>query len=74
MRKQVWVIGVAIVFFFLNAEAADRMTETHAVPVAYYPEKAFQFAAVLEGAEVVHEYIVKNPGTAELLIERVKTG
>jgi Protein of unknown function (DUF1573) len=43
-------------------------------PSIQVKEPNFNFGDVLEGAEVEHEYVVKNTGTASLEIERVRVG
>ena len=45
-----------------------------AEPAAYFPQTLYEFSPVLDGAKVVHEFVVQNKGTATLNIERVKTG
>ncbi len=42
-------------------------------PVAYFPAKMFEFESVLAGKEIVHDFVVRNKGDAELKIEKVKT-
>ena len=43
-------------------------------PTAVFPETSYEFPAVLDGAKVVHEFVIQNKGTAPLKVERVKTG
>lgn len=43
-------------------------------PVAEFPSTRYQFEPVVDGTEVRHEYVIRNTGTAELLIKEVKTG
>ncbi len=42
-------------------------------PVAFLPEKIFEFKPTLGGKEVVHDFVVQNKGDALLKIEKVKT-
>ena len=44
------------------------------VPVAHVPEPVFEFAPVLDGDEVVHDFLIRNTGTATLEIPRIDTG
>jgi hypothetical protein len=53
-----------------SAAASDQTTEK---PVAFFPETTFNFPPVLEGAEVSHDFVVRNTGSAVLEISRVKT-
>ena len=41
---------------------------------AFFPETSYEFATVLDGAKVVHEFVIQNNGTAMLKVEKVKTG
>jgi len=43
-------------------------------PVAIVNERSFTFSPVPEGTDVVHDFVIKNTGTAPLKIEQVKTG
>jgi len=43
-------------------------------PAVFFPEKTFEFAPVIDGANVVHDFVVFNKGTAPLLINNVRTG
>jgi hypothetical protein len=44
------------------------------VPAVLFPEKIFEFAAVIEGANVEHDFVILNKGTAPLFINSVRTG
>ena len=43
-------------------------------PTAFFPETSYEFSAVLDGAKVVHEFVIQNKGTTTLKVDRVKTG
>jgi hypothetical protein len=43
-------------------------------PAVFFPEKVFEFQPVVDGAKVVHDFVVMNKGTTPLLIENVRTG
>lgn len=34
----------------------------------------FEFKPVLDGAEVIHDFLIQNTGTATLNIEKIETG
>jgi hypothetical protein len=57
----------------LSAEAAAVKTDAKA-PSVFLPVKSWEFEPVVDGVEVVHDFVVQNKGTAALNIERVKTG
>jgi hypothetical protein len=40
----------------------------------FFPEKAFEFQPVIEGAKVIHDFVVMNRGSAPLVISDVRTG
>ena len=48
--------------------------QDEAEPAAFFPQTLYEFSPVLDGTEVVHEFVVQNKGTATLNIDRVKTG
>ncbi|BBO75462.1 hypothetical protein DSCW_28790 [Desulfosarcina widdelii] len=49
-------------------------TTVQAAPVAVIPELKYEFTPVVDGAEVTHDFTVKNFGEAALAIHQVKTG
>ena len=51
--------------------AEDTATEG---PDAVAVEPVFEFKPVLDGDEVVHDYVIQNKGSAELEVQRVQTG
>ena len=54
--------------------AAGAGAQDDARPTAIFPQTLYEFSPVLDGAKVVHEFVVQNKGLAPLNIERVKTG
>jgi hypothetical protein len=40
----------------------------------FFPEKTFEFQPVIEGAKVIHDFVVMNKGSAPLVISDVRTG
>ncbi len=55
------------------AMAADA-PDAKGVPVAVFDSMTYNFNPVVEGMTVVHDFVIKNSGTADLKIEKVKTG
>jgi len=45
-----------------------------AAPAIEIPETTFDFGEAFEGVEVEHDFVVKNTGKAELLIDQVRPG
>ena len=44
------------------------------LPSIFVSDSRYEFEPVLEGATVSHDYVIQNKGTAELIINSVKTG
>ena len=47
--------------------------ETTGSPIAYFPEKNYIFDPVVDGTEIIHDYILQNKGSETLLVEKVTT-
>ncbi len=43
-------------------------------PSAFFPETIYEFSAVLDGNNVVHDFVIQNKGNATLKVNEVKTG
>jgi hypothetical protein len=43
------------------------------LPSAYLPAARYEFAPVVEGQEVSHDFVIQNKGAATLVIQRVRT-
>jgi hypothetical protein len=56
------------------ATAAQPNLTGGASPAVFVPEKVFEFPPVIDGAKVLHDFVVVNRGTAPLTIESVRTG
>ena len=46
----------------------------HTAPVAELPSVVFEFAPVIDGTEILHDFTIRNTGNAELRIKQIKTG
>ena len=58
-----------------GAQALAAQDESHpAVPEMIVVQPLFDFGRVLEGTEVVHDFLVENRGTGDLAIDQVRTG
>jgi len=55
------------------ATAADAPAAS-GVPRAVFEGTTYHFPSVVEGVVIVHEFKLKNSGTADLKVEKVKTG
>lgn len=54
--------------------AAERTVAAPPQPVMEIPEKVYQFAPAVEGAVVAYAFTVRNRGSADLKITKVRTG
>ena len=54
--------------FSVEADNSDKP-----IPIAFTASDTFEHPPVVEGKEVVHDYVIQNRGNAELKIEKVKT-
>lgn len=58
-----------------NAVSGGQAADSGApAPAAFAPEAIYEFDPVLDGAEVVHDFVIRNKGNAELNITKVRTG
>ena len=67
----------------LGAEKAPGKTPPAAVPAektscktptAVVPSETYAFEQVVEGVDVLHDFVIQNKGTAELEIKKVQPG
>jgi len=65
-----WAVLVAAV---LMSCAGLARAET-AGPRTILPETAYDFGTVVEGTVVSHDFVIRNEGTGELVIEKVDAG
>ena len=66
--------GLSVLLFLTLFAAVCFGSQDQSGPKAVFPESSYEFPAVLDGAKVVHEFVIQNKGTAPLKVERVKTG
>ena len=53
---------------------AAEARKTSGFPMAVFESTTYNFPTVVDGTVIVHDFIVKNRGVADLKIEKVKTG
>ena len=63
------VLLLAPLSFGVEKKSADSPA-----PSVFIPEDAYDFKKVVDGTQVVHEFIIQNKGDAPLKINKVKTG
>ena len=55
------------------AERVEILQVSLKRPLAHLPALRYEFASVMEGRKVVHDFVVQNKGSAPLEIQKVKT-
>lgn len=69
------LLGLAVFAGDVHAQAAASGAGGSAPGASvFFPEKTFEFEPVIEGAKVIHDFVVKNRGSAPLVISDVRTG
>ncbi len=63
-----------IIFILFITFAAGGQGETEEIPGAFLLKNSFEFEPVPEGTKVLHEFVLKNTGSAPLQIQDVRTG
>jgi hypothetical protein len=66
-----FVFALCILFSVTNSSMAEKVTQKF--PYAFVPVDSYEFAPVVDGTEITHDFIIQNKGTAPLKIEKVKT-
>ncbi|MBI5588912.1 MAG: hypothetical protein HY881_00370 [Deltaproteobacteria bacterium] len=66
-----WFLMICLVTLPIASGAEDKAGENLSYAV---PEMKFNFQPVVEGTEVVHDFVILNKGTDELSVTNVKTG
>lgn len=50
----------------------EAPVEKTGTPKAHWPQKTFEFAPIMEGSEITHDFVVENKGNAPLDIHKVQ--
>ena len=72
MRYKIIIVAMLAALIPLTGFSATE--NDGAEPVVYVPEPVFEFDKVVDGSEVVHDFIVQNKGDATLDITKVRPG
>lgn len=68
--KGKWIVPILTAAFWISGGFSTALAE----PVAVAPEPGYTFPSIVEGHEVVHDFVVQNKGSDTLEIQKVKTG
>ena len=75
MRLKKVISSIFIVFSFCILAsfsfADDAATEG---PVVFFPEPRYAFDEVLEGTELLHDFVIMNKGDSTLEVKKVNPG
>ena len=58
---------------FLTGGALAAGEEKPGAPVVDIAQSQYEFESVLEGNEVIHGFVLENKGSANLIVEKVRT-
>ena len=70
---KVKLVALIIVTILIGSNAIGAKEETPVSPSALIRQPIYQFVPVVDGNEVVHDYIIQNKGTTTLEIQKIKT-
>lgn len=65
------LLAVFVLSFVALSFASDEVSQ--GTPSAFVPMLKHKFDPVLEGSEVIHDFVIQNRGDATLTIRNVKT-
>jgi hypothetical protein len=71
INKPIIVFLLGLFFFSPLFSLAQEEAK---IPIAALTEKVYRLDNVIEGTIVTHDFILKNTGNADLIIQRVKSG
>ena len=69
-----FILVIVICMLAVQASVFGTEETPNGKPVALVVNPAYQFETAVEESELVHDFILKNTGTAPLNIEKVRTG
>ena len=72
LKRIIVPIISGIMAFTTTAFAGDNTAGQG--PSAFLPEQLYTFEQVAEGAEILHDFILRNNGDETLFIKRIKSG
>jgi len=68
------IITAIFIFLLCQTGYAENKIESTAFPVANVVEGTYKFETMIEGKEIIHEFVIQNTGKAQLDIAKVKPG
>ena len=74
MTKRYYVFLFLFYLVFVSAVSVEGAQTPAPSPSAMVPDSTFEFAPVLEGITLAHDFVIENRGSAPLFIEKVRPG
>jgi hypothetical protein len=71
--KRPFFIVIATCMLFSAVSSFGAGPKDAESPSAYFPERYYTFKQVLDGTEIIHDFILQNKGDATLNINKVTT-
>jgi hypothetical protein len=72
-RSLLIVIAGCMLFFAAGANSFGAGQKDPESPSVYFPERHYTFKQVVDGTEIMHDFILQNKGNATLKINKVTT-
>ena len=73
MKLKILVVST-LILTWTSFAAVSFGNQEELQPSAFFPETTYEFSPVLDGTEVVHDFVIQNKGNATLKVNKVKTG
>ena len=73
-NMKVKIIIILTVIILLIGSTIGAKDKTPISPSALIGQTIYEFETVVDGAEVVHDFVIRNKGAATLEIQKVITG
>lgn len=71
--KRPLLIAMAICMLFVAVSSFGADQKDVKSPSAYFPERYYTFKQIVDGTEIMHDFILQNKGDATLNINKVTT-
>jgi len=68
------VIACLFMIYIMTLPVFSYGTEEQGRPDAALAENSYEFNPVLDGAQIIHDFVIVNKGSAVLDIQKVETG
>ena len=69
-----WMLSIGLICMLLMPMTGFGADAAPKGPKAFLPEEEYRFDTVLEGTEIVHEFVIRNQGDETLEILKVESG